>query len=41
MGIIRDNEDTEIGKKYGFADINSIDEYRKKVPVHVYLKSGK
>lgn len=33
---IRDNENTEFGKKYDFADIHSIEEYRKKVPVMIY-----
>ncbi len=36
MRIIRDNENTEFGKKMGFSDIQSIDDYRTKVPVHVY-----
>ena len=34
--IIQDNKDTEYGKKYGFAEINSVEEYQKKVPVIVY-----
>ena len=36
MQLIRDNENTEIGKKYGFKDIHSIQEYRDKVPVSIY-----
>ena len=36
MQLIRDNENTEIGKKYGFKDIHSIQEYRDKVPVCIY-----
>ena len=31
--ILNDNKDTEYGKKYGFADIHSIEEYQKAVPV--------
>ncbi|MFR3948723.1 MAG: GH3 auxin-responsive promoter family protein [Ruminococcus sp.] len=30
------NKDTEYGRKYGFANIHSIEEYQKKVPVSVY-----
>ncbi len=36
MRIIRENKDTEYGKKYGFADISSVEEYRQKVPVTMY-----
>ena len=36
LGLIRDNEETEIGILYGFKDIHSIDDFRKKVPVHTY-----
>jgi len=36
MRILRDNSETEYGKKYGFADIKSVEEYQKKVPVIVY-----
>ena len=36
LTILHDNKDTEFGKKYGFADIGSIDEYKKKVPVTDY-----
>ena len=34
--ILEKNKDTEYGKKYGFAQIHSIEEYQKKVPVSVY-----
>ncbi len=34
--ILHDNKDTEYGKKYGFADITSIEEYQKQVPVIMY-----
>ena len=36
MRILRDNENTEYGKKYGFKDIHSIEEYREKVPFSKY-----
>lgn len=36
MKILDDNKDTEYGKRYGFADIHSIEDYQKKVPVIVY-----
>ena len=36
MKILDDNKDTEYGRKYGFADIRSVDEYRKKVPLSTY-----
>lgn len=36
MRILDDNKDTEYGKKYGFADIRSVEEYQKRVPVIVY-----
>ncbi len=36
LKIIRDNEDTEYGKKYDFKNIHSIEEYQKKVPVTKY-----
>ena len=36
MRILNDNRDTEYGKKYGFSDIHSIEEYQKKVPVTMY-----
>ncbi len=34
--ILERNKDTEYGRKYGFADIHSVEEYQKKVPVSVY-----
>ena len=36
LKIIRDNEDTEYGKKYDFKNIHSIEDYQKKVPVTKY-----
>ncbi|MGN0093065.1 MAG: GH3 auxin-responsive promoter family protein [Methanobrevibacter sp.] len=36
MKIIEDNKDTEYGKKYDFASIKSIEDYRKKVPITAY-----
>lgn len=36
MRILRENKDSEYGKKYGFADITSVEEYQKKVPVTMY-----
>lgn len=36
MKLLKDNQDTEYGKKYGFAEIRSIEEYQKKVPVIIY-----
>ena len=36
MQILQDNKDTEYGKKYGFADIRSIEEYQEKVPFSTY-----
>lgn len=36
MKILADNADTEYGRKYGFSDITSVEEYRKKVPVVTY-----
>ena len=36
MQLIRDNENTEFGKKYDFAGIHSIEEYREHVPVLIY-----
>ncbi|MBQ9604579.1 MAG: GH3 auxin-responsive promoter family protein, partial [Firmicutes bacterium] len=34
--ILRDNKDTEYGKKYYFADIETIEDFQKKVPVSIY-----
>ena len=36
MRILRDNKDTDYGRKYGFAEITSVEEYQKRVPVIVY-----
>lgn len=36
LQILEDNKDTEYGRKYDFANIHSIEEYRMKVPVIVY-----
>ena len=36
MGLLRDNKDTEFGRKYDFASIHSIEEYRRRVPVSSY-----
>ncbi len=36
LRILKDNADTEYGRKYGFAEIKSIDEYRKRVPLTDY-----
>ena len=36
MKLLQDNKDTEYGRKYGFADIHTIEDYQKKVPVVVY-----
>ena len=36
MDIIRYNADTEYGKKYGFADIYSVEEYKARVPYSTY-----
>ena len=34
--ILKKNEATEFGKKYGFSEISSIEEYQKRVPVSKY-----
>ena len=36
MKILDDNKDTEYGKKYDFANIKTIEEYQKKVPITDY-----
>ena len=36
LKILDENKDTEYGKKYGFADILSVEEYREKVPLSTY-----
>ncbi len=34
--LLRDNSDTEYGKKCGFADIKSVEEFKEKVPFSTY-----
>lgn len=36
LEILEKNKDTEYGKKYDFANIHSVEEYRKRVPVSIY-----
>ena len=36
MKLLSDNKNTEYGKKYHFADIHTIEDYQKNVPVAVY-----
>ena len=36
MKIVRDNKDTEYGKKYGFAEIESIEDYQRRVPITMF-----
>ena len=36
MTILRDNKDTEFGKKYGFETINSVLDYKKNIPLSDY-----
>ena len=36
MKIVKDNEDTEYGQKYDFANIKSIEDYQSKVPITDY-----
>ena len=36
LKIIRENKDTEYGKKYGFSEIKSVEDYQKKVPLTLY-----
>ena len=36
MKLLEDNKDTEYGRRYGFADIHTIEEYQRRVPVIVY-----
>ena len=36
MELLEENKDTEYGRKYGFAEIKSIEEYQKRVPVTEY-----
>ncbi len=34
--ILADNKDTEYGRKFGFAEIKTVEDYQKRVPVIVY-----
>ena len=36
LKLLEDNKDTEYGRKYDFANIHSVEDYQKKVPVVVY-----
>lgn len=36
MRILDDNKDTEYGRKYGFAEIDSIEEYQRRVPITMF-----
>ncbi|HAG04152.1 MAG TPA: hypothetical protein DCG28_01820 [Lachnospiraceae bacterium] len=36
LDLMEENKDTEYGKKYGFAEINSVEEYQKCVPITEY-----
>ena len=36
MDILRKNRNSEIGKKYGFGNIRSVEEYKEKVPILSY-----
>ena len=36
MRIVRDNKDTEYGRKYGFAEIQSIEDYQSRVPITMF-----
>lgn len=36
MTLLQDNKDTEYGRKYGFKDIHSIEDFRKAVPLTDY-----
>lgn len=36
MELLEENKDTEYGKKYGFGEIKSIEEYQERVPVTEY-----
>ena len=38
--ILADNKDTEYGKKYHFADIHSVEDYQRMVPVITYDDIG-
>ena len=36
MMLLRENADTEYGRKYGFSGISTVEEYLEKVPLSVY-----
>jgi phenylacetate-coenzyme A ligase PaaK-like adenylate-forming protein len=36
LELLSENKDTEYGKKYGFGDIKSIEEYQQRVPITDY-----
>ncbi len=36
MRILDDNKDTEYGRMYGFADIRSVEDFQRKVPITTY-----
>ena len=36
LSILKDNADTEYGKKYHFSDISSVPEYKKQVPFSTF-----
>lgn len=36
MKLLQDNKDTEYGKKYHFADIKTVEDYQKMVPIIIY-----
>ena len=36
FALLNDNKDTEYGKKYGFADVHDVDDYRERVPLTSY-----
>lgn len=34
--LLKDNADTEYGKKYGFGEISTVEEYKRRVPFSTY-----
>ena len=36
MKILEDNKDTEYGRRYGFGEIKTVEEYQKRVPLITY-----
>ena len=40
LSILKDNADTEYGKKYHFSDISSVSEYKKQVPFSTPVSIG-